>query len=97
MLPEAVAAEWTDASGRLMLLEQLLPDSWAGQHVRELVEAENATLVAVTRAGEPRLDVSDIYGQEGDVLHIAVMKESVGALEKRLGRIERASEPGGIQ
>jgi trk system potassium uptake protein TrkA len=97
MLPEAVAAEWTDASGRLMLLEQLLPDSWAGQHVRELVEAEKATLVAVTRAGEPRLDVSDLYGQEGDVLHIAVMKESVAALEKRLGRIERNTGSGGDQ
>ena len=30
MLPEAVAAEWTDATGQLMLLERLLPDSWAG-------------------------------------------------------------------
>ncbi len=31
MLPDAVAAEWTDPTGRLMLLEQLIPDSWAGQ------------------------------------------------------------------
>ena len=38
MLPEAVAAEWTDPTGRLMLLEELLPDSWAGRHVNELVE-----------------------------------------------------------
>lgn len=86
MLPEAVAAEWTDASGRLMLLERLLPDSWAGQPINELVTGLKGKLVGVTRAGEARIDSTSLLGQEGDTLHIAIMKEDVDALEKELGQ-----------
>ena len=40
-------------------------------------------VVAVTRAGMPRLEVTDLVGQEGDVLHLAVLKDAVGELEHR--------------
>ena len=60
MLPDAVAAEWTDQTGRLMLLEQLIPDSWAGKQVRDLVDGGKGTPCraeqggrAPTRRGEP--------------------------------------------
>jgi trk system potassium uptake protein TrkA len=88
MLPDAVAAEWTDPTGRLMLLERMLPDAWAGQQVRELVEASNGKLVAVTRAGDPRLDTGNLLGQEGDILHIVVMKEEVDELVRKLEHFE---------
>jgi trk system potassium uptake protein len=94
MLPEAVPAEWTDASGRLMLLERLLPDSWAGQPINELVTALHGKLVGVTRAGDPRIDSTNLLGQEGDTLHIAIMKEDVDALEKELSEsMSRHEEP----
>jgi trk system potassium uptake protein TrkA len=80
MLPQAVAAEWMDATGQLMLLERLIPDEWAGRKIREMVEASHATLVAVTRSGEARLDVGGLLGQEGDVLHIAVTKDALDGL-----------------
>jgi trk system potassium uptake protein len=85
MLPQAVAAEWMDATGQLMLLERLLPDEWAGCKIREMVEASNGTLVAVTRSGEARLDVGGLLGQEGDVLHIAVTKDALDRLVGGLG------------
>ena len=84
MLPEAVHPEWTDATGSLVLLERLLPDSWAGKQISEFVESVPARLVAVTRAGSPRLDVGGLLGQEGDVLHVAVMTSNVPALEREL-------------
>src|ERR1700723_1129148 len=84
MLPDVVAAEWTDGSGKLKLLERLLPDAWAGLGVRELVESAKGRLVAVTRAGEPRIDVDHLLGQEGDVLHIAVTGDGVIGFEARL-------------
>ncbi|MGO9341886.1 MAG: potassium channel family protein [Acidimicrobiales bacterium] len=92
MLPDAVAAEWTDPTGRLMLLEELIPDSWAGQPVRELVDRGKGRLVAVSRAGEPRLDVANLLGQEGDVLHMAVMKDDIADLARQLGRLGRAGD-----
>jgi trk system potassium uptake protein TrkA len=95
ILPDAVAAEWTDASGKLRLLERLLPDSWAGLRVRELVDSTKGRLVAVTRAGEPRIDVDQLLGQEGDVLHIAVTEDALAEFEARLARSVPASTDAG--
>jgi trk system potassium uptake protein len=91
MLPDVVAAEWTDGSGKLKLLERLLPDSWAGLKVCELVESAKGRLVAVTRAGDPRIDVEHLLGQEGDVLHIAVTEDDVADFEARISRPAPAS------
>ena len=43
-------------------------------------------LVAVVRAGDPRLDIRELVGQEGDVLHIAAAKDALDLL----GRAARA-------
>jgi trk system potassium uptake protein TrkA len=84
LLPETVTGEWTDATGQLVLVEHLLPESWAGKRLVELGLDGRANLVAVTRAGVPRLDVAAMVGQEGDVLHVAVMKEAMTDLESRI-------------
>src|SRR5271167_1648463 len=75
LLPETVTGEWTDATGQLVLVEHVLPDAWAGKRLYDLGLEGRANLVAVTRAGVPRLDVAAMVGQEGDVLHVAVMKD----------------------
>src|SRR5450631_232976 len=72
LLPQTVTGEWTDSTGQLVLVEHLLPEAWAGKRLADLSLAGQASLVAVTRAGLPRLDVAAMVGQEGDVLHVAV-------------------------
>jgi len=84
LLPQTVTAEWTDSTGQMVLVEHLLPESWAGKRLNDLTMAGQASLVAVTRAGVPRLDVASMVGQEGDVLHVAVMKSAMNDLEKRI-------------
>jgi hypothetical protein len=42
------------------------------------------SVVAVTRAGVPRLDARELVGQEGDVLHMAVMHDARPDLEALL-------------
>ena len=84
LVPETVVGDWSDASGRLVMLERVLPEEWAGRRLRDLVMAGRATLVAVTRAGVPRIDVGEIVGQEGDILHIAALKEAVPDIEQRI-------------
>lgn len=83
-LVPAPVVEWSDATGRLVLVERLVPDQWAGRQLAELAVAGSATLVAVSRAGTPRLDVADMVGQEGDILHLAVMSEALEELDRRL-------------
>ena len=83
LLPESIAGEWADPSGRLILVEVPLPDAWAGRRLGDLEVPGRISLVAVSRAAQPRLDGRDLIGQEGDQLHLAVMKEALGELEHR--------------
>jgi trk system potassium uptake protein TrkA len=84
LLPAAAVGEWTDASGLLVLVERVLPETWAGKALRNIGMPGRVSVVAVTRAGVPRLDVTDLVGQEGDLLQLAVLKDAVGELERRL-------------
>jgi trk system potassium uptake protein TrkA len=84
LLPESTAPVWSDASGRLALVERSLPEGWAGRKLAELEEPGQVGLLAVTRAGEPRLDACELLGQEGDVLLLGVRAEAEAILEARL-------------
>ncbi|HAM03468.1 MAG TPA: potassium transporter TrkA [Acidimicrobiaceae bacterium] len=88
LLPES-AVEWTDATGQLAFVDRLMPDHWAGKRLRDLGMPGSATLVAVTRGGTPRLDVADLVGQEGDILHLAVLTDALDEVERRV-----AEKPG---
>ena len=46
------------------------------------------SLVSVTRSGVPRLDGRELVGQEGDVLHIAVLDDSLREFDDMLARTE---------
>jgi trk system potassium uptake protein TrkA len=84
LLPEQDANDWSDPSGRLTLLDRSLPDAWAGRRLSELEEPGKVSLVAVTRSGVPRLDARDLVGQEGDVLHLAIMSDARRELDELL-------------
>jgi trk system potassium uptake protein TrkA len=84
VVPDDHAREWADATGRLLLIERTLPDAWAGRPLAALDRRDGVRVVAVSRAGAPRVDVGDLVGQEGDVLHIAVLKDALTALDEEL-------------
>jgi trk system potassium uptake protein TrkA len=88
--PGAHAADWTDASGRVCLLERDLPNAWAGRKLAGLQEPGRFTLSAVTRLGEARVVEPDVIGQEGDILHFVVDVSAVDALQQRLA----STDPG---
>jgi trk system potassium uptake protein TrkA len=76
LLPEETPGDWSDASGRLSLLDRSLPDTWAGRPLRDIEVPGRVSLIAVTRSGVPRLDARELVGQEGDVLHLAVLDDA---------------------
>jgi trk system potassium uptake protein TrkA len=84
ILPDLDIDDWSDPSGRLALVDRSLPDSWAGRSLSELEQPGRLSLVAVTRAGVPRLDAHDLVGQEGDVLHLAVLDDARRHLDAAL-------------
>jgi trk system potassium uptake protein len=93
LLPDATAPQWRDPSGTLLLIDRVLPERLAGEKLSTLQVAGKIRLVAVTRAGVPRLDASSLVGQDGDLLHIAVLKHDLALLENMLAP---APEPTGI-
>lgn len=86
LLPAEDVQEWSDATGRLTMVERSLPDSWAGRSLSELEQPGRLTVIAVTRAGAPRLDARDLTGQEGDLLHLAVLDDALREVDQELAR-----------
>ena len=84
LFPDETVHEWTDVSGQLSLVEKAMPEAWAGERLSELGEPGRFRVAAVTRSGEARMAGPDLIGQEGDVLHVMVVKEHMEALEARL-------------
>jgi trk system potassium uptake protein TrkA len=83
--PDHFTSEWTDASGKVTLVELGLPEVWAGKKLVTLDgEGDRFHLVAVTRGGQARLATPALVGQEGDVLHLAVLTDAVEDLQQRL-------------
>ena len=81
--PEKRSVDWVDSSGSVSLLEIALPDGWCGHRLAKL-EGPGWRLVAIHRAGATRLAESELVGQEGDVVHVAVRKEHLDELDARL-------------
>jgi trk system potassium uptake protein TrkA len=91
LLPQEDVGDWSDPTGRLSLIERSLPESWAGRPLSDLEEPGRLDVVAVTRAGVPRLDVRDLIGQEGDILHLAVLDDARPTLDQKLAGGEDGS------
>ncbi|MCU1488728.1 MAG: transport system, NAD-binding component, partial [Acidimicrobiaceae bacterium] len=72
LFPDQTVAEWSDPTGRVRLVERLLPLAWCGRRLSALEAETGARVVVVTRAGVPNLGPGDLVGQEGDLLHLAV-------------------------
>jgi trk system potassium uptake protein TrkA len=84
ILPGKGSFEWTDGSGHLHLLDRAMPFAWAGKRIVDMLPSSGVRLVAVTRATVPSLDVADLVGQEGDMLHLMVVNEAVENLQAEL-------------
>jgi trk system potassium uptake protein len=85
LLPDQAVTEWSDATGQLLLVDRGLPEALAGRPLSGLEIPGRLRVVAVTRSGEIRLDARDLVGQDGDVLHVAVLKEAWDELDRLLG------------
>src|SRR5947209_5325586 len=84
LFPETSVTEWTDPTGEVSVIERSLPDSWAGRSLSGLIDPDRFQVVMVTRGGQAVLDCTDLVGQEGDVLLLAVRAGAAEELEGRL-------------
>lgn len=84
LFPETAWHDWSDASGQLLMVERGLPAAWVGQPLVRLGVRGKQRLVAVERDSEALLPGPDVLGQDGDRLHLAVMREALEDLDRLL-------------
>ena len=78
------AANWTDGSGTVRLVEQTLPLVWAGKKLELLAEPGRVAVAAVSRGGAAQVGAGSLIGQEGDILHLIVANEASADLAAKL-------------
>jgi trk system potassium uptake protein TrkA len=83
LFPDSMPEEWSDLSGKCVLLERPLSAKWAGRKLSLLSEPGRIRIALVTRLGEARLDVEDMVGQEGDVLYAMVRRDFIAQFDER--------------
>lgn len=85
VMPTAESVEWTVGSGEVVVIGIPAPPPFIGRPIEDLRDPGKARVVALTRFGSTQIpDVKTIV-QEGDFLHLAVLRSALGDLEEHLG------------
>lgn len=85
VMPTAESVEWTVGSGEVVVIGIPAPPPFIGRAIEDLRDPGKARVVALTRFGSTQIpDVKTIV-QEGDFLHLAVLRSALGELEEHLG------------
>ena len=82
LLPAAADDEWNDPSGRVAVAQLDVSPAWVGKRYSALEEAAGARIACVTRLGVGQLPGPDTVYQEGDIVHFALVKERLAAVER---------------
>jgi trk system potassium uptake protein len=84
LLPDEPAVEWVDPSAKMMLVERAVPGSWAGSTLSQIEDGGLCRAAAVTRLGVSSLPTSALVLQEGDLLYLSVVGDSLDKLDAQL-------------
>jgi len=77
-------------NGEVEIYEILIPDSWHGRRLGEVVNHSGCMPVAVTRAGKAMMPAADTALQAGDILHLSATFEGIEALRRQLAQPKEA-------
>jgi trk system potassium uptake protein len=84
LMPEGVTPEWTDQSGRVILAEVPIADSWVGEPLTKLEEATSTRVACVIRFGEGMLPEPGTAFQDGDTVHLLLDRRSLTEVEQAI-------------
>jgi trk system potassium uptake protein TrkA len=82
ILPNDASREWTDSTGRLHLVERVLPDVLAGKPIKDFNISDDVRVVGIVRGTQARVDIDGLYAQEDDVLEFMVTNEGAADLDR---------------
>jgi trk system potassium uptake protein len=81
LLGDAAHSEWMDPTGHIALCELTYNVAWVGHSVGALQEAVDARVAFITRYGEAMLPTRDTALQDGDQLHLLIVRDEIERIE----------------
>jgi trk system potassium uptake protein len=82
LLQDAAFSEWTDPTGHIALCDVTFNIAWVGHSVGAIQDAAEGTRVAfITRYGEAMLPTRDTALQDGDLLHLLIVRDDLERIE----------------
>lgn len=81
LLPQGHAPEYTDASGSVVIADMQLGPAWVGRRISEVETVTESKVAFITRLGEGQLPTHQTVYQEGDLVHMAVLRSRMSAVE----------------
>lgn len=89
VMPTSDNIEWTIGSGEVVVVGVPAPEAFIGMAVEELREPGRVAIVAMSRLGKTVVPEAKSVIQEGDFLHLAVVRSLLAEVsEKLLGKRE---------
>lgn len=90
LMPDEVPVEYTVDNGEVVVTAVAIPSEVVGKRAVDVDLEGRRRVVAVSRFGVPRLPDKDLALQEGDILHISVVRGDLPTLGED---IKQAGEP----
>jgi trk system potassium uptake protein TrkA len=76
-------AVFSAGNGEVEIYEVMVPESWKGRRLAEVLAGVEAMAAAFTRGGRSMLPASDLTLEPGDVLHVSATLPGIEALRER--------------
>ena len=80
----ALKTVFSAGNGEVEIYELVIPESWAGRRLDDLINGCGCVPVAVTRAGKAMLPDRDIVLQPGDVVHVSATFEGIEGIRQQI-------------
>ena len=87
MLPEDIPVEYTVDNGEVVITAINAPEEIVGKSTLAFDDAGRRRVIAVSRFGVPRIPEKDLTIQDGDILHISVLRSDAAKLTDELRQI----------
>lgn len=88
VLPSVRSIEWTIGAGEVIVIGIPAPPAYIGRPIEDLRDPEKVRVVALTRFGATHIPDLKTIIQQGDFLHLAVLRSALDRVEERLGHVE---------
>jgi trk system potassium uptake protein len=89
LLPDEVPVEYTVDNGEVIITALPAPPSTIGKSAVELDLDGQRRVIAVSRFGVPRIPDASLTVQEGDILHVSVVRGGASELKAELEKVGR--------